>query len=97
MNIALRVSFCRKPRAPFRLDLTVWALRGRPNNAIDLGTVDFIDGSSPPTACQFRSQSDKRDHPRSAGLNTNTPASVSWAPSSPNIAASPFPNPGGYC
>ena len=38
MNIALRVSFCRKPRAPFRLDLTVWALRGRPNNAIDLGT-----------------------------------------------------------
>lgn len=30
------ISFCLKPRAPFRLDLTVWALRRRPNNAIDL-------------------------------------------------------------
>jgi DNA-3-methyladenine glycosylase II len=30
------INFHLKPRAPFRLDLTVWALRRRPNNAIDL-------------------------------------------------------------
>ena len=33
------ISFHLKPRAPFRLDLTVWALRRRPDNAID-----FWDG-----------------------------------------------------
>jgi len=38
------ISFCLKPRAPFRLDLTVGALRRRPNNAIDLwdGSIDYI-------------------------------------------------------
>jgi len=30
------INFRLKPRAPFRLHLTVWALRRRPNNAIDL-------------------------------------------------------------
>lgn len=30
------LSFRLSPRAPFRLDLTVWALRRRPDNAIDL-------------------------------------------------------------
>lgn len=33
--ISVRRSFVLEPISPFRLDLTVWALRRRPDNVVD--------------------------------------------------------------
>ena len=63
----MKISFELKPNPPFRLDLTAWALRRRPDNIVDrwdgrtYGRVLLINGRPFETEV---TQSGTLDHPR---------------------------------
>lgn len=74
----IQESFLVQPRAPFRLGLTVWALRRRKHNRIDQwdGTVYtrvLVVGKLPVKVCVSQRQAD--DHPELL-VNVWSPAPV---------------------